>query len=109
MSKLKMIDLCAGTGAFTKAFEETGKVTTVFANDIEKTSQQIYNNNFKHNLVCCDIHDIIVSDIPKHDILCSGFPCQPFSLAGKKKGYQLVALKLIFLYSFSLKNLMRNY
>jgi DNA (cytosine-5)-methyltransferase 1 len=87
MAKLKMIDLCAGTGAFTLAFENTGKVECVFANDNFKGSKIIYDNNFNHKLLLKDINDIKVEDIPIHDILCSGFPCQGFSIAGKQKGF----------------------
>jgi len=85
-----MIDLCAGTGAFTLAFENTGKVECVFANDNFKGSKIIYDNNFKSSsvkLLLKDINDIKVEDIPIHDILCSGFPCQGFSIAGKQKGF----------------------
>jgi DNA (cytosine-5)-methyltransferase 1 len=86
MAKLKMIDLCAGTGAFTLAFEKVN-VECVFANDINKNSKIIYDNNFNHKLFLKDINDIKVEDIPAHDIMCSGFPCQGFSIAGKQKGF----------------------
>lgn len=85
--KLTMIDLCAGTGAFTYAFESTNKVDVVFANDIEQTSKMIYDINFKHKLTLGNICDIDVKDIPSHDILTAGFPCQPFSIAGEQKGF----------------------
>ena len=85
--KIKMIDLCAGTGAFTYAFESTKKVDVVFANDIEQSSQNIYELNFKHKLTLGNLCDINVEDIPSHNILSAGFPCQPFSIAGKKKGF----------------------
>ena len=74
-NKLKMIDLCAGTGAFTYAFESTNKVKVVFANDIEKSSKIIYEENFDHELTLGDICEIDVEDIPSHDILTAGFPC----------------------------------
>jgi DNA (cytosine-5)-methyltransferase 1 len=86
-SKLKMIDLFAGTGAFTWAFENTQKVECIFANDIDKTSKQIYDENFNHKLTLNDLNKIKVEDIPEHEILTAGFPCQPFSIAGKQEGF----------------------
>jgi DNA (cytosine-5)-methyltransferase 1 len=85
---IKMIDLFAGTGAFTYAFESTGKVKCVFSNDMVETSKQIYDLNFNHSLTLGDLNNIKVEDIPKHDILTGGFPCQPFSIAGKQEGFQ---------------------
>lgn len=84
---IKMIDLCAGTGAFTYAFEKTKLVDVVYANDFEPTSKTIYDHNFNHELTLGNICDVDVKDIPKHDILTAGFPCQPFSIAGKKEGF----------------------
>jgi DNA (cytosine-5)-methyltransferase 1 len=86
-SKLKMIDLFAGTGAFTHAFEKTGMVECVFANDMVAHSKEIYDLNFNHPLTLGDLNDIKVEDIPPHDILTGGFPCQPFSIAGKQEGF----------------------
>ena len=84
----KMVDLCAGTGAFSLAFEKTGKVNTIFSNDFEKNSKIIYDENFKLKLTLKDIHDIDVKkDIVSFDILTAGFPCQPFSIAGEKQGF----------------------
>lgn len=85
--KLKMIDLCAGTGAFTYAFEQTNLVDVVFANDLEQSSKIIYDYNFNHKLTLNNICNIDVKDIPPHDILTAGFPCQPFSIAGKQDGF----------------------
>ena len=82
-----MIDLFAGTGAFTYAFEKTGKVDVVFANDIEESSKIMYNNNFNHKLTLKDIHKLDVKKIPKHNILTSGISCQSWSIAGKRKGF----------------------
>lgn len=87
--KLKMVDLFAGTGAFTHAFTKTGRVEVVFANDISEDSKNIYDLNFPdHKLTVGDINKIDIKTIPKHDILCGGFPCQPFSIAGNKKGFE---------------------
>jgi len=82
----KAIDLFAGTGAFTIALEENG-IDVVFSNDMITESEEIYNANFSHNLTKKNLIDIDVNDIPSHDILCGGFPCQPFSIAGNRLGF----------------------
>jgi DNA (cytosine-5)-methyltransferase 1 len=86
--KLKMIDLFAGTGAFTLAFESTNSVEVVFANDMVTQSQKIYDENFNHKLTLKDLNELCVENIPRHDILTGGFPCQPFSIAGLKEGFK---------------------
>ena len=86
-SKLKMIDLFAGTGAFSLAFMSTKEVDVVFANDMVDHSKTIYDKNFEHKLKIKDINKIEVEDIPCHDILTGGFPCQPFSIAGNQEGF----------------------
>lgn len=85
---LKMIDLFAGTGAFTLAFQETNNVNVVFANDMVEYSKKIYDENFNHELTLKNLNDIDNEDIPKHDILTGGFPCQPFSIAGLQEGFK---------------------
>lgn len=86
--KLFLIDLCAGTGAFSHAFEKTGKVKAIFSNDIMASSEKIYNENFSHKLTLKDICEIKNEEIPSHDILTGGFPCQNWSIAGKQKGFE---------------------
>ena len=83
-----LIDLFAGTGAFSYAFHKTGKVITTFANDILDSSEQIYNLNNEIKMTKKDLIDIDINDIPKADILTAGFPCQPFSIAGKQEGFK---------------------
>ena len=88
MRKLKFIDLFAGTGAFSFALEKNNKFECVFTNDMIECSKKIYElNNPKNKFTLKDLNKINVEDIPKHDILCGGFPCQPFSIAGDKKGF----------------------
>lgn len=86
-SRLKMADLFAGTGAFSLAFQDSNKTDIVFANDMLEYSKTIYDANFNHKLMLQDLHDINPHDIPKHDILTGGFPCQPFSIAGLQEGF----------------------
>ena len=88
MNKVKFIDLFAGTGAFTLALERSKKFKCVFTNDMIKSSKQIYElNNPRHKFTLKDLNTINVDDIPSHNLLCGGFPCQPFSIAGEKKGF----------------------
>jgi DNA (cytosine-5)-methyltransferase 1 len=86
--KLNMIDLFAGTGAFTLAFQLTNHVNVVFGNDMVEHSKKIYDENFNHKLTLKDLNDVKVEDIPSHDILTGGFPCQPFSIAGLQEGFK---------------------
>ena len=70
MQKYKLVDLCAGTGTFSLAFEKTGRVKVIFANDFDKQSEIIYNANCSTRLTLMDIHDINVKrDIKPFDIL----------------------------------------
>lgn len=85
---IKFIDLFAGTGAFSLALEKNDKFKCVFTNDMMKCSKQIYElNHPTHDFTLEDLTKINVADIPSHDLLCGGFPCQPFSIAGDKKGF----------------------
>lgn len=86
--KRRFIDLFAGTGAFTRALENTGKYECVFANDFDKSSKDIYTLNHGSTFELGDLNDIPVNEIPEHDLLCGGFPCQPFSIAGDQKGFE---------------------
>lgn len=83
----KFIDLFCGIGGFRLAFEKAGG-QCVFSSDWDKYSRQTYAVNFGEEPYG-DIHKIAVADIPAHDILCAGFPCQPFSIAGVSKKISL--------------------
>lgn len=83
--KFKFIDLFAGIGGFRKAFDSIGG-QCVFTSEWDKYSVQTYKENYECNHeVAGDISKIPSNDIPAHDVLLAGFPCQPFSLAGVSK------------------------
>jgi len=78
------IDLFAGIGGFRRAFEAHGG-RCVFTSEWDKHSQVTYRANFGDHAVYGDITQIVAEEIPEHDILLAGFPCQPFSIAGVSK------------------------
>jgi len=84
MKKFTFIDLFAGIGGFHLALEKLGG-ECVFASEIDRKAQEVYRNNFNME-VAGDITKIDEKDIPAHDVLCAGFPCQPFSHAGFQNG-----------------------
>ncbi len=88
-NKVKIIDLFAGIGGIRLGFENASKyaMECVFTSEWDKFSQQTYLANFNDSKVYGDITQIDESLIPNHDILLAGFPCQPFSQAGLKKGF----------------------
>ncbi len=83
---MKFIDLFSGLGSFHKALSDLD-MECVFASEIDKNLQKIYKKNYGIKPEG-DIKLINEAQIPPHDILCAGFPCQPFSLAGKIGGTQ---------------------
>lgn len=85
--RFKFIDLFCGIGGFRLAFEKAGG-KCVFSSDWNEKARETYAANFgeePHG----DIYSVPDNDIPKHEILCAGFPCQPFSIAGVSKKISL--------------------
>jgi len=88
--KYKTLDLFAGVGGIRIGFEKTGRFQTIMSNDNDDSCKQTYDLNFKTAKL--DTSDIRFLDsnkaIPPFDVLLAGFPCQPFSIAGYKKGFE---------------------
>lgn len=98
MKILKIADICCGIGGFRYATEKTiGKenVNCVFSCDIDDVNRECYLHNFK-DWPKGDINDFLPSQIPKHDIMFTGFPCQTFSCAGKRTGFEEIGNGSIF-------------
>ena len=86
-STFTTVDLFAGIGGIRLGFEKAG-FQTVFANDVDPFCKLVYDANFKDAQLRTDnIQNIKSADIPNFDILLAGFPCQPFSIAGYRKGF----------------------
>jgi DNA (cytosine-5)-methyltransferase 1 len=83
---MRFVDLFAGLGGFHLALEQLGH-SCVFASELDPALQRIYSNNFSLT-PSGDIRKVPVATIPAHEILCAGFPCQPFSKAGEQDGFE---------------------
>ena len=103
MANLKFIDLFAGIGGFHLAFHNVG-AECVFASEWNEAARLTYEANFskispqlfKKGNFAGDITIVNKEEIPDFDILCAGFPCQPFSQAGFKKGFADIRGTLFF-------------
>ena len=87
----KSIDLFAGIGGIRLGFDQAfgNNIKTVFISEWDKKAVETYKANFNDNIdVVGDITKVDEKDIPDHDILLAGFPCQAFSLAGHKRGFE---------------------
>ena len=105
---IKFIDLFSGTGGFRLAIERichNYKIPCqcVFSSDIDINAQKIYLENFGETPIG-DITKIDENDIPDHDILLGGFPCQPFSICGELKGFEDTRGTLFFDIARIIKN-----
>ena len=88
----KAVDLCAGIGGIRLGFEQAfgDSLRTVYAAEIDKFARKTYEANFNNRqyIFDTDFTDNRIGWIPGHDFLLAGFPCQAFSIAGKKKGFE---------------------
>jgi DNA (cytosine-5)-methyltransferase 1 len=89
MQKLRFIDLFSGIGGMRLGFEYAAhsldyKTECVLSSEIDPEAQSVYQQNFTHT----PLGDIrLIKELPAHDFLLAGFPCQSFSYAGKKAGF----------------------
>ena len=96
MKKLRIVSLFSGCGggdlgllggfSFLGEHYKRLRTSIVLANDIDVFAADTYKANFKHNFICKSITDIPSIEIPEHDVLVGGFPCQAFSIIGQRKG-----------------------
>ena len=83
-AEFSFIDIFAGIGGMRRGFEAIGG-QCVFTCEWNRYSQQTYRANFGDEEIAGDIRDVKRQDLPPHDVLLAGFPCQPFSIAGVSK------------------------
>ncbi len=88
MEKLKCASFFAGVGGIDKGFEDTNFFKTVYANEFDSYPAKTYELNFNIKVDCRDINDVKVEEIPDFDVMLAGFPCQAFSIAGYRKGFE---------------------
>jgi len=91
MSKLKILDLCSGIGGFSLGLESTGGFETIAFCEFDPFCQKVLNKHWPEVPIYNDLKEIskneeTIRNIPEHDLICGGIPCQPFSVAGKQKG-----------------------
>ena len=85
-SKFTFVDLFAGIGGFHQALKYLGG-ECVMASEIDKNCVEVYKTNFPNTKIIGDIKTNW-KELPQFDMLCGGFPCQPFSKAGKQNGFK---------------------
>lgn len=87
--KCKIVSLFSGIGGFEEGLKQSNlNFEIIFSSEIDKYAQKSYISNFEHENIYGDIKKINEKDIPDHDFLIAGFPCQSFSIAGKRLGFK---------------------
>ena len=83
---MKYISLFAGIGGFDLALDRLGH-ECVYTNEWDKHAAKVYETRFNRPVDTTDIRKVSTEEIPEHDLLVGGFPCQAFSIAGKRLGF----------------------
>ena len=88
MKKLRCASFFAGVGGIDMGFEQTNFFKTIYANEFDEYPVKTYETNFDINVDCRDINIVSAKEIPDFDVMLAGFPCQAFSVAGLRKGFE---------------------
>lgn len=88
MKTKRVISFFAGVGGIDLGFEQSGNFDVVYANEFDSFARKTYEANFDIEVDGRDIRDVSAEEVPDADILLAGFPCQPFSVAGYRKGFE---------------------
>lgn len=94
----RIIDLFAGIGGIRLGFEQTGRCRCVFTSEWDANCCKTYLANWPDSDIKGDIREIDPKSIPDFDVLCAGFPCQPFSTIGKREGFEHKTQGTLFFY-----------
>lgn len=84
---MRIVSLFSGIGGLDKGFIDAG-FDVIWANDFDKYATETYRANYNSPIVCGDINQINIGDIPDFEVLIGGFPCQPFSMMGGQLGFE---------------------
>lgn len=96
-SAIKIVSLFSGIGGFEEGLRMAGiNYNTVYASEIDVAAKKSYAANFDSSNLYGDITKVDARDIPDHDLLLAGFPCQSFSIAGKRMGFEDIRGTLFF-------------
>ena len=87
MKKLKVLSFFAGVGGIDLGFEQTKKFKTIYANEFDEYAKMTFEVNFNIKVDCRDINTVKTDEVPECDVIIGGFPCQAFSIAGYRQGF----------------------
>ena len=88
MKKMECASFFAGVGGIDKGFEQNDLFEIVYANEFDPYPVGTYELNLDIKVDCRDIHEVQVDQIPDFDVMLAGFPCQAFSIAGNRQGFE---------------------